>query len=84
MKIYIKTDEGKKFYIPLPMWVIRLCLSRQVIGIATRHIKDDYKKYLNEINFKALSGCIGELKEYKGLNIVNVKSGDGTEINITI
>lgn len=84
MRIYIKTDDGKKFHIPLPMWAIKLGLSKPVISMAAKHIKDDDLKYLDAINFDALSGCIGELKEYKGLNIVDIKSSDGTEVNITV
>jgi hypothetical protein len=82
--IYIKTDEGKKFKIPLPMWMIRLGLSNAIIKIATKYLEPENKKYLEQINFSALSQNIGELKMYKGLKIVDVKSKDGTEVTITV
>jgi hypothetical protein len=84
MRIYIKTDDGKKFKIPLPMWMIRLGLSNTTIKLATKKLKPEDKKHIEQINFNELSKNIGELKKYKGLKIVDVKSKDGTEVTITI
>jgi hypothetical protein len=84
MKIYIKTNDGKKFRIPLPLWMISLGLSNTTIKIATKNLKPEDKKYLEQIDFGALSQNIGELKQYKGLKIVDVKSKDGTEVTITV
>lgn len=84
MKIYIKTDDGKKFSIPLPMWMIKMGLSIPTIKIAAKYLKEEDKKYIEQIDFKALSQNIGELKKYKGLKIVDVKSKDGTEVTITV
>lgn len=84
MKIYIKNGDGKKFYIPLPMWMIKMGLSNVTIKIVAKNLSIENKKHLEQINFKALSKNIGELKEYKGLKIVDVKSKDGSEVTITV
>ena len=84
MRIYIKTDDGKKFSIPIPMWIISLGLSNATIKIATKNLKPEHKKHIEQIDFSVLSQNIGELKKYKGLKIVDVKSKDGTEVTITV
>ncbi|MDF2673922.1 MAG: hypothetical protein K0R09_2187 [Clostridiales bacterium] len=84
MRIYIRTDEGKKFWIPLPMWMIRLGLSSATIRIATKNLREENKKYIEQIDFRALSQNIKELKKYKGLKIVDIKSKDGTKVTITV
>lgn len=84
MKIYIKDEDGKKYHIPLPIWVIKLGLSNTTIKIATKNLSPENKKQLEQINFKELSRSFGELKEYKGLKIVDIKSKDGTEVTITL
>lgn len=84
MKIYIKTDEGIRFHIPLPMWMIKMGLSNTTIKIAAKNLKPDEKKHLEQINFRAIAKNIGELKKYKGLKIVDIKTNDGTEVKITV
>lgn len=84
MKIYIKTDEGKKFYIPLPMWIIKLGLSNTTIKITTKNLSPEDKKHIEGIDFKSIAKNIGKLKSNKGLNIVDIKTKDGTEVKITV
>lgn len=84
MIVKIKDEDGKRFCIPVPMWIIRLGLSRFVIKRIKKHIKDDDLKFLDTIDFKALSKSFKELKKYKGLKMVDIKSGDGESIEIII
>lgn len=84
MIVKIKDEDGKRFSIPIPMWIIRLGLSRFVIKKIKKHVKDDNLKFLDSIDFRELSRSFGELKKYKGLKMVDIKSGDGESIEIII
>ncbi|MEL7656728.1 MAG: hypothetical protein AAGU75_12560 [Bacillota bacterium] len=53
-------------------------------GIARRHIPDDHKPYFDSIDFKELKKGMDVLKHYKGLNMVDIKAKDGTEVKIVI
>lgn len=84
MRIYVKTDEGKKFWIPAPMWMLKLGTSTWMESIIKKHVPEEQKKYVDCIDFRKLSKVINVLKEYKGLDIVDVKAKDGTIVNIRL
>jgi hypothetical protein len=84
MKIYIKTEEGKKIKIPVPMWVIRLGTRLPIERIARKHMKEKDAKYLQLIDWKEMRNLIISLSEYKGLTLVDIKASDGTEVLIRI
>lgn len=81
MKIY--TKKGKKSYgIRLPLGAVKL-----IPGGVMNHIvikKHDDNLMIPEIDFKELKKAVYLLKEYKGLNIVEVKNGKGEEVIIKI
>lgn len=84
MKIKIKDEKGKSFTIHLPMWLIRMGLSDFVIKKSLKHVDAENKKHVEKINFKSISKAFNELKQYKGLEIVEIESKDGTEVKITV
>lgn len=88
MRIIIKTNDGKRIKIPLPMWLIRFGLSKPFIRFVSKRIKGKWKgkgeKYLTNIDFHALSKELKVLKKYKGLKILDVKSSTGELVEIKI
>jgi len=84
MRIYIKTEEGKKIRIPVPMWVVRLGTKIPIERIARKHMKEKDAKYLDLIDWKEMRSLILSLNDYKGLTLVDIKANDGTEVLIRI
>jgi hypothetical protein len=84
MRIYIKTEEGKKIKIPVPMWTIRLGTRLPIERIAKKHMKEKDAKYLEMIDWSEMRKLIISLSEYKGLKLVDIKANDGTEVLIQI
>lgn len=84
MRIYIKTDEGKKLRIPVPMWVVRLGTRLPIERIVRKHMKEKDAKYLEMIDWKEMRNLIISLSDYKGLNLVDIRASDGTEVLIRI
>jgi hypothetical protein len=84
MRIYIKTEKGKKITIPLPMWAVRLGTRLPIEKIARKHIKEKDAKYLDLIDWKEMRTLIISLNEYKGLTLVDIKANDGAEVLIQI
>lgn len=83
MKIYIKS-KGKRFIVPFPLVLAKLGISIVKTPFVKKYIPEKDRKYMDIIDFNALSKCIDILKEYKGLTIVDVEAKDGTKVNITI
>lgn len=84
MRIYIKTEEGRKIRIPVPMWIVRLGTRLPIEKIARKHMKEKDAKYLELIDWNEMRNLISSLSEYKGLTLVDVKASDGTEVLIRI
>jgi hypothetical protein len=86
MRIYIKETGGKTFFIPVPLSVACFCLnfSSFIIKKSQKYIPESSMEYIDCIDFKVLSKSLRELKHYRGLELVNVQSSDGTIVKITI
>ena len=84
MRIYIKTEEGKRIRIPMPLWVVILVTRLPIEKIARKHIGERDAKWIDAIDWMELRSLISSLSEYKGLNLVDVKTNDGTEVLIEI
>lgn len=86
MRIYIKENEGKTFFFPIPLSLACFCLnfSEFIINRSKKHIPQASMEYINCIDFKILSKSLRELKYYKGLDLVDVEASDGTKVKITI
>lgn len=68
------------------MWVVKAALGMGGFGmrIALRKMPEDQRIYTENIDFRELKKAVNVLKGYKGLNLVDVKTGDGTEIRIIV
>ena len=86
MRIYIKTNDGKSFRFPAPIWLVKGALGLGDFGlsIGRKYIPEDQRQYVDNIDFRELRKGFDVLKEYKGLTMVDVKSSDGTEVTIII
>jgi hypothetical protein len=86
VKVYIKEKEGKRYFIPVPLSLIRagLFFSSAGMKVARKHIDEETMKYIESIDFKLLSQQFKYLQRYKGLKLVEVKSKDGDEVTIII
>lgn len=83
MRIYVKTN-GRRFFIPVPLCVANLAISIVQSPFIQRYIPEKDKKYVEMIDYNILKNCISDLRGYRGLKIVEVRSKDGTEVTITI
>lgn len=86
MRIYIKMEDGRRFFIPAPMWLIKGALSIGGIGttIAKKYVSEEERKYMESIDFKEISKGFSVLNQYRGLKLVEIKSSDGTEVIIIV
>lgn len=86
MRIYVKTNDGKVFKIPAPLWLVKGALSLGSLGVAIggKYIPEDSRQYVDAVDFRELRKGFGVLKDYKGLKLVEVKANDGTEVTITV
>ena len=84
MRIYIKTEEGRKLRIPVPMWAVRLVVRLPIERIVKKHMKENDAKYLDLIDWKEMRTLIISLSDYKGLNLVDIRANDGTEVLLRI
>lgn len=83
MKIIIKSD-GKRIYIPVPLWVIKIGCRISTSGLVKKYAGPDAMKYIDAIDTRELCKCIGTLKKYKGLHLVDVESKNGDIVQIII
>lgn len=86
MKIYLKTENGRRYFIPAPFWLVKAALGMSGfwIGIAKKHIQEEQMAYIESIDFKKLQEALDVLKAYKGLNMVDIKAKNGTEVKVMI
>lgn len=72
--------------IPAPFWLVKAALGmgRFGIRIAEKHIPENQLAYLETIDFREMKKAFDVLKAYKGLNMVDIKTKDGTEVKIVI
>ena len=86
MKIYIKLNGGRSFKIPAPLVLVKVALFFGGFGvsIARRYIPKEQRQYVDCIDFREFRKGIDVLRDYKGLKMVDVKTGDGTEVTIVI
>lgn len=86
MRIYIKLNDGRSFKIPAPIGLVKAALGFGNFGlsIARKYIPEEQRQYIDCIDFRELRKGFDVLKDYKGLKMVDVKAGDGTEVTIII
>lgn len=84
MRVYVKTNDGKTFWIPVPDFVLNFATGKFAERMAYKHVPEKDRKYLECVDFRELRCAIKILKEYKGLEIVNVNAKDGTKVSIKL
>lgn len=86
MRVYIRLNNGRSFKIPAPIALIKMALGCGNFGIsiAKRYITEEQRKYIENIDLKELRKGLDVLKAYKGLKMLEVKAGDGTEVTIIV
>ncbi|MBD7963078.1 hypothetical protein [Fictibacillus norfolkensis] len=92
LHVNVKTNETK-FSIPVPYVLLNIGISILTSKLLIRHANKWSKPHLDKknINFSfpsidrsELKHIIKELKKYKGLELVNVRSQDGTEVIVRL
>lgn len=86
MKIYIRLSDGRNFAIPAPIGVVKAFLSLGSFGIsiARPFVPEEHRQYIDCVDIKELRKGMDTLKRYKGLNFIDVKTQDGTEVKVII
>ena len=86
MKIYIKLNTGRCLKIPAPIGLLKVAISLGGFGVSIgrRYIPKEQIQYIDCIDFRELRKGIDVLRNYKGLKMVDVKAGDGTEVTVVI
>jgi hypothetical protein len=92
LSVNVKT-KGAKFTIPVPYILLNIGVSiltsRLLISNANKWSKPHLEKKnisftIPSIDKTELKRIIKELKKYKGLELVNVKAQDGTEVIVRL
>lgn len=84
MRIIVRTVEGKRFWIPMPLWILKVGTGKTTEKLIKKYTPKEQWVYIDCIDFSKLRQAVGVLKEYKGLEIVDVKAKDGTVVNIRL
>jgi hypothetical protein len=86
LRIYIKLNGRRGLKVLAPIGLIKGVLSFGGFGlsVAKKYIPQEHRGYVEGIDFKELRKGFDELKAYKGLKLVEVKTGDGTEVTVVV
>jgi hypothetical protein len=92
--LYIKVKtKDVRFTIPVPYAILTICnsilSSKFLHQQANKWTKDHFERKkldltIPQIDKEALKPIIKELKNYKGLVLVDVKAKDGTEVKVKL
>ena len=90
MKIVVKSkDTNIKLHVPMFILTSSLRFSKFITKEYSKHgktnnDKKEFMKYMDYIDTDIIIYAIKELKNYKGLTLVEVKDSDGTYVLIKI
>ena len=86
LRIYIKLNNGRNYKIPAPMGLLKMVIGLGGFGmlISKKYVSIERRIYLDSIDFEELKKSLDVLESYKRLKLVEIKSGDGTEVEIII
>lgn len=86
MRLYIKVNQRQRinFPIPVPIFIFRFALSGFIKDKIMAHCDENTRRYLMQLDFEALYNSLTDLKNYKGLRLVEVSQKNGTEILIIV
>lgn len=86
LRVYLKIENGRSFFIPAPIWLVKAGLGMGGFGvrIARKHVPEEQLIYFDNVDFRELKKALDILKRYKGLELVDVRAKDGTEVRIIV
>lgn len=86
MKIYIQHNNGRHFFIPVPMCIASFAcnISGFIIRLSEKYISEREREYINCIDFEKLGASLKYLKSYKGLKLIDIKTQEGYTVKIVI
>lgn len=86
MKIYLKTDDGHHFFIPvlIPYRCMGLFGCKCIKKLTKKYAGNDVSNYMDSVDMKEFSKAMAILSKYKGLELVDVKDKDGTHVRIVV
>lgn len=83
MRVYIR-HKRLRFVIPAPLWILTLISKSTIKHLVNKYTPKEYRKYVENIDFDELNRAIEILKEYKGMEMVNVEASDGTVVKVRL
>ncbi|MGM9988683.1 MAG: hypothetical protein ACI35O_15875 [Bacillaceae bacterium] len=84
MRVRLQIEGGKKWHIPVPLSLAPFMI-KAGLKQAKRKENNEVITILSQINYHRLFRTLKkEIKEYKGLVLVDVKSGDDVHIQIIL
>lgn len=92
IRVKVKT-KGVRFIIPVPYAVLNIVISIAMSKILQKQInkwtKEEFEKKKVDFTFplidkEMLKPIVKELKNHKGIVLVDVKAKDGTEVKVTL
>ncbi|RZT23717.1 MULTISPECIES: hypothetical protein [Fictibacillus] len=92
LHVNVKTKEAK-FTVPVPYVLLNIGISILTSKVLIRHANKWSKPHLDKkkisfiipsIDKTELKRIIKELKKHKGLELINVKAQDGTEVIVRL
>ncbi len=86
MRIHVREVNGVKLSIPFPLSLMVFMLKRckGIIASTAKGIDSRAVNYIDYVDYEQLAIALEELKEYKGLKLVEIVSENGDEIVIEI
>lgn len=83
MRVYLRHNK-LRFIIPVPIWVLALISKPAIKHLLLKYSKVEHRKYIECIDFDELNKAFHLLNQYRGMELVNVRAEDGTEVNIRV
>ncbi|QGU96429.1 hypothetical protein GOM49_16180 [Clostridium bovifaecis] len=83
MKVYLQ-HKRLRMVLPVPTWILRLMSKAAIKNSIIKHTPREYIKYVESMDFNEVDKAVEILKQYKGMDIVNVESNDGTKVRIRL
>lgn len=86
MRIYLRHENKRRYCIPVPfpLFLIRLVCSNSLKRLILKNLNSEAKKYIEHLDLDALSTAIADIKQYKGLRLVEVSTHKGDEVTIIL
>lgn len=84
MRVHVKLEDNRRFVIPVPLSIVNMGLSIANMEMVKKYVPKDQLKYLDAVDFHALKRGISNLRDYKGLKLVEVRNDKGVEVMVVL